>query len=178
MTLLIKYPILFSFLIKFQLQPSQTSLHSALHSDCSKEGERELRPEMAGLGASKILTQFRPLTCAAATATATACHPGRLVPHPPDLIKWVRREGGFVHQAVTIAPSADSCGLGLVASQDIPKGSDLIALPHHIPLRFSSLESEGVDTIDSVLVNLARQVPGTKLVFHSHFNFCFRCCIG
>ncbi|XP_034685297.1 actin-histidine N-methyltransferase [Vitis riparia] len=114
---------------------------------------------MAGLGASKILTQFRPLTCAAATATATACHPGRLVPHPPDLIKWVRREGGFVHQAVTIAPSADSCGLGLVASQDIPKGSDLIALPHHIPLRFSSLESEGVDTIDSVLVNLARQVP-------------------
>lgn len=133
---------------------------------------------MAGLGASKIITQFRPLTCAAATATATACHPGRLVPNPPDLIKWVRREGGFVHQAVRIAPSADSCGLGLVASQDIPKGSDLIALPHHMPLRFSSLESEGVDTIDSVLVNLTRQVPGTKLLFHSHFNFCFRCCIG
>ncbi|KAJ9708525.1 hypothetical protein PVL29_000522 [Vitis rotundifolia] len=112
---------------------------------------------MAGLGASKIITQFRPLTCAAATATATACHPGRLVPNSPDLIKWVRREGGFVHQAVRIAPSAGSCGL--VACQDIPKGSDLIALPHHMPLRFSSLESECVDTIDSVLVNLARQVP-------------------
>ena len=135
---------------------------------------------MAGFGTSKILIQFRPLTCAAATATATAtaCHSGRLVPHPPDLIKWVRGEGGFVHQAVRIAPSADSCGLGLVASQDIPKGSDLITLPHNIPLRFSSLESENVDAVHPVLANLAGQVPGTKLVFHIDFNFWFRCCIG
>lgn len=116
---------------------------------------------MAGLGASKILS------CAAATAVATASHAGRLVHHPPDLIKWVRRERGFVHQAVRIAPSSDSCGLGLVASQDIPKGSDLITLPHHIPLRFSSLESEGADAPESVLVNLAGQVPGTKLLFHN-----------
>lgn len=116
---------------------------------------------MAGFGTSKILTQFRPLTCAA----ATACHSGRLAAHPPDLIKWVRREGGFVHQSVRIAPSADSCGLGLVASQDIPKGSELITLPHHIPLRFGSLKSEDVDPVDPVLANLARQVPGTKLLF-------------
>ncbi|XP_057962877.1 uncharacterized protein LOC131154245 [Malania oleifera] len=120
---------------------------------------------MANLGAaSKMLmgttasaTYIRPLTCAAAAATAS--HPARLVPHPHDLIKWVRREGGFVHPAVKMA-QADSCyGLGLVASEDIPKGSELIALPHHLPLRFAALESDGEDGFESVLVNLARQVP-------------------
>ncbi|KAJ4710065.1 Histone-lysine N-methyltransferase [Melia azedarach] len=104
--------------------------------------------------ASKIvlssLTHIRPITCAASYNT-------RLVPHPPDLVKWVKREGGFVHQAVKISPQQNEAnGLGLVASQDIPKGSLLIALPDHIPLRF---ESDSGDGADSVLANLARQVP-------------------
>lgn len=57
-------------------------------------------------------------------------------------------------------------GLGLVASEEIPKGSELVVLPQHIPLRFGSLESEDGDGLDSVLANLARQVPGQCLCFH------------
>ncbi|XP_059446299.1 uncharacterized protein LOC132177845 [Corylus avellana] len=100
------------------------------------------------------LTHCRALTCAS-TASASASYPARLVPQPPDLIKWVRREGGFVHPAVKIAQD-DTTGLGLIVSGDIPKGSDLIALPDHIPLRF---ESDGGHGLDSVLANLAHQVP-------------------
>ncbi|CAA0841421.1 Rubisco methyltransferase family protein [Striga hermonthica] len=100
------------------------------------------------------LTHSRPLACA---ATSACLYPTRLVPHPPDLIKWVRREGGFVHHSVKIAyledakPNGLGLGLGLVASEDIPKGSDLISLPHHIPLRF--------DGESSTLIELARHVP-------------------
>ncbi|XP_057481085.1 uncharacterized protein LOC130768097 [Actinidia eriantha] len=106
---------------------------------------------------SPSVTHYRRLTCAAA-ASSSPPSPSRLIPHPPDLIKWVRREGGFVHQAVKIA-QVDPYGLGLVASEEIPNGSDLIALPHHVPLKFGSLESDGGDGAYSVLVNLARQVP-------------------
>ncbi|ESR61410.1 hypothetical protein CICLE_v10015103mg [Citrus x clementina] len=97
------------------------------------------------------LIHIRPITCAASYHT-------RLVPHPPDLVKWVKKEGGFVHQAVKLFPQEDNetYGLGLVASQDIPKGSLLIALPDHIPLKF---ESDAGDGADSVLVDLASQVP-------------------
>ncbi|GFS40510.1 rubisco methyltransferase family protein [Actinidia rufa] len=108
---------------------------------------------------SPSLIHYRRLTCAAAAVgSSSPPSPSRLVPHPPDLIKWVRREGGFVHQAVKIA-QVDPYGLGLVASEEIPNGSDLIALPHHVPLKFGSLESDGGDGAYSVLVNLARQVP-------------------
>ncbi|KAH7839362.1 hypothetical protein Vadar_003183 [Vaccinium darrowii] len=103
------------------------------------------------------ITHFRPLTCAAA-ATSSSSSPARLVQHPPDLIKWVRKEGGFVHPAVKIG-QVEPYGLGLVASDEIPKGSDLIALPHHVPLQFGSIESDGGDVSYSVLVNLARKVP-------------------
>ncbi|GMP93262.1 hypothetical protein CsSME_00043170 [Camellia sinensis var. sinensis] len=109
------------------------------------------------------LTHFRPLTCAAIPTSSSSPPAPRLVPHPPDLINWVRREGGFVHQAVKIS-QVDPYGLGLVASEEIPKGSDLIALPDHIPLQFGSLELDGGDAAHSVLVNLARQVPGMS--FH------------
>lgn len=94
------------------------------------------------------LAHTRPLTSAAA----------RLVPQPPDLIKWVRREGGFVHQSIKIArleSDPNELGLGLVASNDIPKGSELIALPHRIPLKF---EDKNEDF--PILMNLARHIPG------------------
>ncbi|KAL9667220.1 hypothetical protein QQ045_001570 [Rhodiola kirilowii] len=104
------------------------------------------------------LTHFRPLTCAAAVMTS----PTRLVQHPPDLIKWVRREGGFVHQAVKIA-QVDPYGLGLVVSDNVPIGSDLIALPSHVPLRFCSNEGEGGDGdgdgVEAVLADLGRRIP-------------------
>ncbi|KAF5750116.1 histone-lysine N-methyltransferase setd3 isoform X1 [Tripterygium wilfordii] len=98
------------------------------------------------------LTQCRPLTCA---ASAAASYPARLVPQPPDLIKWVRREGGFVHEAVEISQDGTN-GLGLVASRGIQKGSELIILPDHLPLKFAS---DGGNGADSVLANLAREVP-------------------
>ncbi|KAJ4973913.1 hypothetical protein NE237_007087 [Protea cynaroides] len=99
---------------------------------------------------------FRPLTCA---SSSTDFHPARLVPHPPDLIRWVKREGGLVHSGLKIA-NGDSYGLGVVASEDIPKGADLIALPNHLPLRFRLIDSDdGEGGLESVLVQLARQVP-------------------
>ncbi|GAV61915.1 SET domain-containing protein/Rubis-subs-bind domain-containing protein [Cephalotus follicularis] len=111
------------------------------------------------MAASKMimssLNQFRPLTCA---ATATVSYPSRLVPHPPDLVKWVTGEGGFVHQGVKISQDATN-GLGLIASQEIPKGSLLISLPHRLPLKFSPLAINGGDGAGAVLVNLARRVP-------------------
>lgn len=69
-----------------------------------------------------------------------------------------------MHPSVRIA-ERDPYGLGLVASEEIPKGSDLIALPHHIPLRFgSSVEEDGGDDAYSVLVSLAGQVPGKSIL--------------
>ncbi|KAK4736356.1 hypothetical protein R3W88_000053 [Solanum pinnatisectum] len=97
------------------------------------------------------LTSLRPLTCAAAV------YPSRLVAQPPNLIKWVKSEGGFVHKSIKIA-QADSFGLGLVASEDIPKGSDLIALPQHIPLKFDGSSSESENS-HSALIKLAYHVP-------------------
>lgn len=104
------------------------------------------------------LIHARPLACAAASASL---NPARLVPQPPDLVKWVRREGGFVHHSIKIARleeeqrNGDGLGLGLVASEDIPKGSDLIILPQHIPLRFEAKNGES-----SALIDLVRQIPG------------------
>ncbi|KAH0727951.1 hypothetical protein KY285_000052 [Solanum tuberosum] len=101
------------------------------------------------------LTNVRPLTCAAAAAAAV--YPSRLVAQPPDLIKWVKIEGGFVHKSIKIA-QGDSFGLGLVASEDIPKGSDLIALPQRIPLKFGGSSSESENSHSS-LIKLAQHVP-------------------
>lgn len=98
------------------------------------------------------LTHVRPLTCAAA-----AVYPSRLVAQPPDLIKWVKTEGGFVHKSIKVA-QGDTFGLGLVASEDIPKGSDLIALPQHIPLKFDGSTSESENS-HSALIKLAQHVP-------------------
>ncbi|KAK1419878.1 hypothetical protein QVD17_29298 [Tagetes erecta] len=98
-----------------------------------------------------VTTFHRRLTT---SATATP----RLVPNPPDLIKWVKKEGGFVHPSVRIAQSG-AFGLGLIASEQIPKGSDLIALPDHVPLKFPEIESDNGDESYSSLVNVARHVP-------------------
>ncbi|MBA0621022.1 hypothetical protein Godav_006677 [Gossypium davidsonii] len=98
------------------------------------------------------LSHFRPLTCAAAVS---ASNPARLVPHPPDLLKWIKREGGFVHEAVTITQDT-TYGLGLVASGGIPKGSDLIVLPEHVPLKF---QSDKDDEADSVSLPLSNRIP-------------------
>ena len=126
------------------------------------------------MAASKMmmasLTHFRPLTCAASfSSSASPSYPARLVPHPPDLINWVRRQGGFVHERLKIAQDCNH-GLGLLASEEIPKGSDLIALPEHVPLRFEPLESDGGQRLHSVLANLARLVPGKCFSLIAQFS--------
>lgn len=107
------------------------------------------------MAASKVLlstlVQIRPIQCCASYHT-------RIVSHPPDLLKWVKREGGFVHQSVKISPQQpDNYGIGLVAADDIPKGSLLISLPIHLPLK---VQTDDVTGADSVLLDLARRVPG------------------
>ncbi|KAK3043109.1 hypothetical protein RJ639_001224 [Escallonia herrerae] len=97
------------------------------------------------------LTHLRSL---AGSASPTSPYPERLAPRPPDLVKWVRVEGGFVRQSITIT-QVDPYGLGLVATDEIPKGSDLIALPDHLPMRF---ESNGARD-SAVLASLVGQVP-------------------
>ena len=71
-----------------------------------------------------------------------------------------------MHPFVKIADSGPF-GLGLVAHQDIPKGSDLIALPEHVPLKFP----DGGDGSHQNLVNLARHVPG-MFCFYVSFWLC------
>ncbi|XP_058078500.1 uncharacterized protein LOC131226792 [Magnolia sinica] len=95
---------------------------------------------------------FRPLTCAASSPP----YPTRLASHPPDLIRWVRREGGVVHKGLKIA-DVPSLGLGLVASQEISKGSELIALPNHLPLSFR--DSPDANGSDGALIEIASCVP-------------------
>ena len=81
-----------------------------------------------------------------------------MVAQLPDLIKWVKREGGFVHKAVKIAQQLD--GLGLIATEVIPKGSDLIVLPEHIPSRFEASEGDFEKGSYPSWIKLAQHVPG------------------
>ncbi|THU54762.1 hypothetical protein C4D60_Mb10t28570 [Musa balbisiana] len=142
----------------------------ASYPSCSRQTARFVSSpllKMVTVAASKMLTAVstsaaslahrRPLTCRATASAATA---SRLVPHPSDLIGWVRREGGFVHPNLRIA-DGDPYGLGVVATNEIPPGSELIALPSHLLLRFDrSPESDGgCDGPHSTLVELARRVP-------------------
>jgi hypothetical protein len=110
------------------------------------------------------LSHVRPLTCASSSSLS------RIAPHPHDLIKWITREGGFVHRAVKIAQFDSSNGLGLVAKEQIPIGTDLIVLPQHIPLHFTSHHNDS----DSLLLQLSSNVPGifihfSILYFNSNF---------
>lgn len=105
---------------------------------------------------SSSLSHARPLTCASSS---------RLVSHPHDLVKWVTREGGFVHRAVKIAQlDSGGCGLGLVAKEEIPIGADLIVLPQHLPLHFTSFQQDQKNDENSLLLQLSTHVPG-KFIF-------------
>ncbi|KAL2904598.1 Histone-lysine N-methyltransferase setd3 [Bienertia sinuspersici] len=92
-------------------------------------------------------TLCRSLTCSASS---------RIVPHPPDLLNWVRKEGGFVHHSLKIA-HIPSYGLGLLASHEIPQGSDLIVLPPHIPLKFDVFNHGS--SYSPILTDLALHIP-------------------
>ncbi|KAJ1280917.1 hypothetical protein BS78_04G268500 [Paspalum vaginatum] len=94
----------------------------------------------------------RSLSCAAASAATP-----RLAPQPPDLVRWVQREGGFVHPALRVVDHPEH-GLGVSAvagDGDIPPGDVLIALPGRLPLRLR----RPTGAADDLLVQLAQQVP-------------------
>nr|BAK03360.1 predicted protein [Hordeum vulgare subsp. vulgare] len=95
----------------------------------------------------------RSLSCSAASA-ATA---PRIAQQPPDLLRWVQREGGFVHPALRVSDHPEY-GLGVSATAAdgaIPPGAVLIDLPGRIPLRLR----RPADAADAVLMQLADQVP-------------------
>ncbi|KAL6635080.1 hypothetical protein ACP70R_027751 [Stipagrostis hirtigluma subsp. patula] len=97
---------------------------------------------------------LRSLSCSAAAAATAA---PRIAPQPPDLIRWVQREGGFVHPALRVTDHPEQ-GLGVSAAAadgDIPQGEVLIQVPGRLPLRLR----RPVDAADAVLVQLAVQVP-------------------
>ncbi|KAF3786861.1 Histone-lysine N-methyltransferase [Nymphaea thermarum] len=93
--------------------------------------------------------------------TVSASLSSRLVPRPLDLVSWVRREGGFVHQSLRIGSGGhSSTGLDLIASEEISGGSDLIRLPSHLPLSFDPPESAR-DGSHALLIELASKVPAS-----------------
>ncbi|CAN6253380.1 unnamed protein product [Urochloa humidicola] len=94
----------------------------------------------------------RSLSCSAAAAVVP-----RLAPQPPDLVRWVQREGGFVHPSLRVTDHPEH-GLGVAAAAadgDIPRGDVLIALPGRLPLRLRRPTGDA----DEVLVQLAQQAP-------------------
>lgn len=107
----------------------------------------------ATLLSSSVARSRRSLSCSAAAASAAP----RIAPQPPDLLRWVQREGGFVHPALRVVDHPEH-GLGVSAAAaegDIPPGDVLIALPGRLPLRLR----RPAGAADAVLVQLADQVP-------------------
>ncbi|EEE57758.1 hypothetical protein OsJ_08284 [Oryza sativa Japonica Group] len=107
----------------------------------------------ATLLSSSLARSRRSLSCSAAAASAAP----RIAPQPPDLLRWVQREGGFVHPALRVVDHPEH-GLGVSAAAaegDIPPGDVLIALPGRLPLRLR----RPAGAADAVLVQLADQVP-------------------
>ncbi|KAJ4816745.1 Histone-lysine N-methyltransferase setd3 [Rhynchospora pubera] len=94
------------------------------------------------------LTRRRSLTCSA----------NRIVAHPPDLVRWVRREGGSVHPDLTISDDSE-LGLSVFSTGEISAGSELIDLPSHLPLRWNPPAGPTSDKDDSLLAQLAQQIP-------------------
>ncbi|XP_042469018.1 actin-histidine N-methyltransferase-like [Zingiber officinale] len=120
---------------------------------------------MATLAAAKVLTAVLDLAVSSSAASIAQrrrlmCRAAasRLVPHPPDLVRWVRREGGFVHPNITVSDRGPY-GLGVVATGDIQPGSELIALPSHLPLFFERCPHNDDGGGHSTLMQLALRIP-------------------
>lgn len=124
---------------------------------------------MATLAAAKVLTAVIDLAVSSSAASVAQrrrlmCRAAasRLVPDPPDLVRWVRLEGGFVHPNITVADRGPY-GLGVVATGDIQPGSELIALPSHLPLFFERCPRNDDGGAHSTLMQLALRIPGTEV---------------
>ncbi|KAF7090897.1 hypothetical protein CFC21_093576 [Triticum aestivum] len=114
---------------------------------------KALASTTSALLSSSPALRRRSLSCSAASA-ATA---PRIAQQPPDLLRWVQREGGFVHPALRVADHPEY-GLGVSATAAdgiIPPGAVLIDLPGRIPLRLR----RPADAADALLMQLADRVP-------------------
>ncbi|XP_020170090.1 uncharacterized protein [Aegilops tauschii subsp. strangulata] len=114
---------------------------------------KALASTTSALLSSSPALRRRSLSCSAASA-ATA---PRIAQQPPDLLRWVQREGGFVHPALRVADHLEY-GLGVSATAAdgiIPPGAVLIDLPGRIPLRLR----RPADAADALLMQLADRVP-------------------
>ncbi|KAK9115129.1 hypothetical protein Syun_021926 [Stephania yunnanensis] len=80
-------------------------------------------------------------------------------PSTPRFDSVGQERRGFVHPGLRIADG--DCGLGLVSTDQIPKGSDLIGLPSHVPLRIGSVvDADNVGGgVEPALLGLVRRVP-------------------
>ncbi|KAK1302859.1 hypothetical protein QJS10_CPB12g01370 [Acorus calamus] len=86
-------------------------------------------------------------------------------------------EGGFVHRSIKVRDDVTH-GLGLIASEGIPTGSELIALPDRLPLWWSPQDVDGGDGPGSVLANLARQIPAQSESEASYTMNALSWCMG
>jgi hypothetical protein len=77
--------------------------------------------------------------------------------HAPDLVQWIRDEGGFIHEGLKLENDGFT-GLGLVSSRPISAGIEIISLSRHIPLSLPLLDAHPDDT-DSLLLYIARGLP-------------------
>ena len=97
------------------------------------------------------------------STTVSASRNPRISPNPPDLVDWVTREGGFVHPKLRIAEGISE-GRTIIASEEVPKGSRLVALPERLALR--------IRMEDSSLNQFVRRVPGDSVDLYLFFE-CF-----
>jgi len=86
-----------------------------------------------------------------------ASYSPRLSPNAPDLVQWIRDEGGFVHEGLKLENESFT-GLGLVSSTPISAGTEIISLPRHIPLSLP-LVGAPFDQTDSLLSYISAYLP-------------------
>nr|ADE77120.1 unknown [Picea sitchensis] len=86
-----------------------------------------------------------------------ASYSPRLSPNAPDLVQWIRDEGGFVHEGLKLENESFT-GLGLVSSTPISAGTEIISLPRHIPLSLPLVGAPS-DQTDSLLSYISAYLP-------------------
>ncbi|BBN19866.1 hypothetical protein MPTK1_8g14370 [Marchantia polymorpha subsp. ruderalis] len=96
-----------------------------------------------------------PLPSARPWCTGRFCHGARAL-QTPDLRQWVEKHGGYVSPGIELSQDGQS-GLGLLASQWIPRGQTLIRLPSRLQLGMRSGDANC--PADETLQTIANRVP-------------------
>ncbi|KAJ3694846.1 hypothetical protein LUZ60_000223 [Juncus effusus] len=94
---------------------------------------------MLSFAVSKRLLPACPINLLRSTFRLCSTFPSA---NPPDLIEWVRSQGGEVLRNLKIA-SCPTEGLRIMATGQIPKGAELISLPSRLHLKWNRGPSQG-----------------------------------